>query len=159
MESGSPTELKGLGSFGRSASYEANCAAVGERPPRKRKGEIKLNCMLYQKNRRLSPSWASLRQNEGSSCSSSRQNEHCTRPCRSSSVQASGTSSAADSLQASADFLPATNRPQHRRQRCCGRLDLPMLASNPKCWRYQIQARENFPILSRAGPGSPRTRS
>jgi len=55
----------------------------------------------------------------------------------------------------SADFLPATNRPQHRRQRCCGRLDLPMLASALNAGETRSRRGENFRTLSRAGASPP----
>jgi len=99
----------------------------------------------------MGSSCASLRQNKSSSCSRSRQNEHFTRPAgphlyKPPEQAVHGRTSTALALPVlvctslrkklsselvagvSADFLPATNRPQHRRQRCCGRFDLPMLA-------------------------------
>ena len=127
------------------------------------RGKEKVNCMPYPKTRRFSPLWVPHAQVHGRT-----RVPHAPVHGRTSTALAlpvlvctSLRKKLSSELVAgvSADFLPATNRPQHRRQRCCGRLDLPMLASNPKCWRYQIQARENIPTLSRAGPGSPRARS
>jgi len=96
-------------------------------------------------------SCASSRQNEGSSCASSRQNEHCTRPAGPLLYKPPEQLSSGLVAFVSADFLPAINRPQHRRQRYCGRLDFADAGIRSKCWRYQIQARKNIPTLSRVG--------
>jgi len=99
----------------------------------------------------LGSSCASSRQNEGSSCASSRQNEHCTRPAGPRLYKPPEQTQQTARCKRLGGFSPCHKSATTSPAAMLWSTALADAGIRSKCWRYQIQARENIPTLSRVG--------